>query len=52
MRVHTEIEVWYTQTCNDQVLSLHGDGKNRIQYRHVIGKMVRKPEALLIVATV
>lgn len=34
------------------MLRLRGDGKNRIQNHHVIGKMVCTPGALPIVATV
>ncbi len=39
------IEVWHAQACQDQMPRLHGDGKHRIQYRHVIGNLVRKPGA-------
>lgn len=46
VRVYAQrIEVWHAQTCQDQMPRLHGDRKHRIQYRHVIGRLVRKPGA-------
>ncbi len=46
VRVYAQrIEVWHAQACQDQMPRLHGDGKHRIQYRHVIGNLVRKPGA-------
>lgn len=40
-----QIEVWYDQTRQQQMSRLHGAGKHRIHYRHVIGSLVRKPGA-------
>jgi transposase len=46
VRVYAQrIEVWHAQRCQDQMPRLHGDGKHRIQYRHVIRMLVRKPGA-------
>jgi hypothetical protein len=39
------LEVWYAQRCVDRVGRLRGEGKHRIQYRHVIDTLVRKPGA-------
>jgi hypothetical protein len=40
-----EIEVWYAQRCVERVPRLRGEGKHRIDYRHVIDSLVRKPGA-------
>ena len=39
------LEVWYAQRCLERIPRLRGDGKHRIQYRHVINWLVRKPAA-------
>lgn len=46
VRVHLEhLEVWYAQQCVERLPRLHGEGKHRIHYRHVIDWLVRKPGA-------
>jgi hypothetical protein len=40
-----EIEIWYGQRCVDRFPRLRGERKHRIDYRHVIGWLVRKPGA-------
>jgi hypothetical protein len=40
------LEVWYAQRCVEALPRLRGEGKHRIQYRHVIDWLVRKPGAL------
>ncbi len=40
-----ELEVWYAQRCVDRIPRLRGEGKYRINYRHIIGWLVRKPGA-------
>lgn len=45
-RVFAErIEVWYAQRRVDELPRLRGRGKHRIEYRHVIDWLVRKPGA-------
>ncbi len=45
-RVGTEeIEVWYGQRKVEQFPRLRGEGKHRIDYRHIIEWLVRKPGA-------
>lgn len=45
-RVGTEeIEVWYGQRKVEQFPRLRGEGKHRIDYRHIIDWLVRKPGA-------
>jgi hypothetical protein len=45
-RVFAEhIEIWYAQRCTERLPRLHGKGKHRINYRHVIDSLVRKPGA-------
>jgi hypothetical protein len=45
-RVYAErVEVWYAQRCVEQLPRLRGRGKHRIEYRHVIDWLVRKPGA-------
>ena len=39
------LEVWYAQRCLEHIPRLRGEGKHRIQYRHVIDWLVRKPAA-------
>jgi hypothetical protein len=46
VRVHAEhLEVWYGQRCLETIPRLRGEGKHRIQYRHIIDWLVRKPGA-------
>jgi Mu transposase-like protein len=40
-----EIEVWYAQQLVQRMERLRGQDKHRIDYRHVIGWLVRKPGA-------
>jgi hypothetical protein len=40
-----ELEIWYGQRKVDQFPRLRGEGKHRIDYRHVIDWLVRKPGA-------
>ena len=40
-----EIEVWYAQRCVERLPRLRGEGKHRIDYRHIIDWLVRKPGA-------
>jgi hypothetical protein len=40
-----EIEVWYAQQLVQRMERLRGQDKHRINYRHVIGWLVRKPGA-------
>jgi len=45
-RVHAgHIEIWYAQKRVDSFPRLRGDKKHRIQYRHIIDWLVRKPGA-------
>lgn len=39
------LEVWYAQRKVEHIPRLRGEGKYRIQYRHIIGWLVRKPGA-------
>lgn len=39
------LEVWYAQRRVDQFPRLRGRGKHRVNYRHVIDSLVRKPGA-------
>ena len=39
------IEVWYAETLVQRVPRLRGQGKHHIDYRHIIGWLVRKPGA-------
>jgi len=46
VRLHAEyLEVWYAQRCLERIPRLRGEGKHRIQYRHVIDWLVKKPAA-------
>ena len=40
-----QLEIWYAQKCTERIPRLRGEGKHRIQYRHVIDSLVRKPGA-------
>jgi hypothetical protein len=40
-----EIEVWYAQRCVERLPRLRGEGKHRIDYRHIIEWLIRKPGA-------
>jgi hypothetical protein len=45
-RLYAErVEVWYAQKMVEQLPRLRGRGKHRIDYRHVIDWLVRKPGA-------
>jgi hypothetical protein len=45
-RLYAEhVEVWYAQKMREQMPRLRGRGKHRIDYRHVIDWLVRKPGA-------
>ena len=45
-RIHADhIEVWYAQRLVERLPRLRGRGKHRINYRHVIDWLVRKPGA-------
>ena len=39
------LEVWYAQRCIEKIPRLRGEGKFRINYRHIIDSLVRKPGA-------
>ena len=46
IRLYVEhLEVWYAQQCIEEIPRLRGEGKHRIQYRHIIDWLVRKPGA-------
>lgn len=46
VRVFAEhLEIWYAQRCSERLPRLHGKHKHRINYRHVIDSLVRKPGA-------
>ena len=46
VRVYTdELQVWFAQRRVDTLPRLRGSGKHRIQYRHIIEWLVRKPGA-------
>jgi hypothetical protein len=40
-----ELEIWYAQRLIERIPRLRGKGKHRIQYRHLIDWLVRKPGA-------
>ena len=40
-----EIEIWYAQRLIDRMPRLRGEEKHRINYRHIIDWLVRKPGA-------
>lgn len=46
VRLYIEhVEVWYAQECIDRIPRLRGKQKHRIDYRHIIDWLVRKPGA-------
>jgi hypothetical protein len=46
VRVYAEhLEVWYAQRQMEKIPRLRGSSKHRIQYRHIIDWLVRKPGA-------
>ena len=46
VRLYAEqVEVWYAQKVVDRMPRLRGRGQHRINYRHVIDWLVRKPGA-------
>lgn len=46
VRLYAEtLEVWYAQKCVERMDRLRGDGGHRINYRHIIGSLIRKPGA-------
>ncbi len=46
VRLYAEhLDVWYAQRCLETIPRLRGQGKHRIQYRHIIDWLVRKPGA-------
>lgn len=46
VRVFAEhLEIWYAQRCTERLPRLHGKHRHRINYRHVIDSLVRKPGA-------
>ena len=46
VRLRSEtLEVWYGQRCVETLPRLRGRGRHRIEYRHVIDSLVRKPGA-------
>jgi hypothetical protein len=40
-----DVEIWYGQRKVDEFPRLRGEGRHRIQYRHVIDWLVRKGRA-------
>ena len=40
-----QLEIWYGQKKTDTLPRLRGEGKHRINYRHIIDSLVRKPGA-------
>lgn len=46
VRLYAEVvEVWYAQRCVERMSRLRGEGKHRVDYRHIIDWLVRKPGA-------
>jgi transposase len=46
VRLHADnLEVWYAQRRIEVIPRLRGEGKHRVQYRHIIDWLVRKPGA-------
>jgi len=46
IRLHAErLDVWYGQKKVDTIPRLRGEGQHRINYRHIIDSLVRKPGA-------
>jgi hypothetical protein len=45
-RMYAErVEIWYAQKCVEELPRLRGRGKHKVDYRHVIDWLVRKPGA-------
>ncbi|MCK4812573.1 MAG: IS21 family transposase [Candidatus Marinimicrobia bacterium] len=45
-RVHSDhVEIWYAQKKVDSFPRMRGEGNHRIDYRHIIEELVRKPGA-------
>ena len=40
-----ELEIWYSNKLMDKMPRIKGEGKTRINYRHIIDSLVRKPGA-------
>lgn len=48
VRIHPDhLEVWYAQRCVEKLPRLRGSSKHRVDYRHVIDWLVRKPGAFV-----
>jgi len=46
VRLYAEhLEIWYGQRCLEEIPRLRGESKHRINYRHVIDCLIRKPGA-------
>lgn len=46
VRLHADhLEIWYAQRCVEKIPRLRGESKHKINYRHVIDWLVRKPGA-------
>ena len=46
VRLYAEhLELWYGQRCLEKIPRLRGENKHRINYRHIIDWLVRKPGA-------
>jgi hypothetical protein len=46
VRLYAEhLEVWYGQRCLEKIARLRGENRHRINYRHIIDWLVRKPGA-------
>lgn len=39
------LEIWYAQKCVDKIPRLKGEGNHKIDYRHIIDWLIRKPGA-------
>jgi transposase len=39
------LEIWYAQKCLEKIPRLKGDGNHKIDYRHIISWLIRKPGA-------
>jgi hypothetical protein len=39
------VDLWYAQRCVDRFPRLRGEGKHRVDYRHIIDSLVKKPGA-------
>ena len=46
VRLHADhLELWYAQRCLERIPRLRGERRHRVQYRHIIDWLVRKPGA-------